>query len=205
MPEEEGFLNRWSRRKLAEKDAPDPGPAVEEARLPAAAEETGPEAGTAETEDGEAPARHPAEDIDIDSLDHTSDFSVFLQKGVPAAIKRKALRKLWVSDPILSAREQLNDDFDIADVKTWGIGPSRGSAWKFGRGFQTEEELPPPPRRPGPPESQEAQDAVARAEPDMEDAESGASEEAAETDGEASAEDAVAAPRDTGRDDDRKA
>jgi hypothetical protein len=165
MADNEGFLDRWSRRKLAEKARTEPQPfSVEQAAspLPEIADE--PERVAAENVEHSEAAPHPAEAIDIDSLDGASDFSIFLEKGVPAAIKRKALRKLWTTDPVLYGREQLNDDFDIADTKTWGIGPTRGTGWKLGRGFRSEEELAPPPRRMGEREDGLHRETVAEAE-----------------------------------------
>jgi len=83
--EEEGFLGRWSRRKLAE-----PAPPAAEA-VPAP-EDQAPEA---------EPAPVRPEDLpDIDSLDEHSDYTVFLKEGVPEVLKRKALRRLWRSNPV---------------------------------------------------------------------------------------------------------
>lgn len=76
-----GFLSRWSRRK-AEARQQEQAPAAE---LPVAPE--------------------PEPEIDlaalpsIDSLTADSDFSLFLRKGVPPALKAAALRKLWLVEP----------------------------------------------------------------------------------------------------------
>lgn len=141
MAENEGFLHRWSRRKLAEKEEPGEaeGTARDEAAVPEPPETS--EAAQAAAEDGER-ERHPAEDIDIDSLTAESDFSIFMQKGVPSAVRQKALRKLWTANPVYAGKEPLNDLFDLADAKTWGLGPVRATAWKVGQGYGVKDVLP---------------------------------------------------------------
>lgn len=81
-----GFLSRWSRRKAevreqerVPKPAPDPAEPVVEPEVEAEFD----------------PATLPS----IDSLTAESDFSVFLKKGVPSALRNAALRKLWVTEP----------------------------------------------------------------------------------------------------------
>ncbi len=46
---------------------------------------------------------------DPDSLEQGDDFSVFLAKAVPERIRRRALRKLWLSNPVLANLDQLVD------------------------------------------------------------------------------------------------
>lgn len=116
---DDGFLSRWSRRK-------------EQARAP----ETKDKAAEATPTTGETPpAEVPDEadpnesDIvaqlpDIESLNETSDFTVFMKEGVPQALKRQALRKLWRVNPAFSFLDGMNEydeDFTIvssAPVKT---------------------------------------------------------------------------------------
>ncbi|MGE0846786.1 MAG: DUF3306 domain-containing protein [Flavobacteriaceae bacterium] len=133
---EETFLARWSRRKReddGERRAEDAALAPEaapEATAPAAADPAEPD----------APERHPAEDIDVDTLDKDSDFTVFMEKGVPALVQQAALRKLWTSDPVLACLDGLNDYEDMEF--TYGMANTAGAtSWKLGRGFQTEEDL----------------------------------------------------------------
>jgi hypothetical protein len=38
---------------------------------------------------------HPAESIDIRSLDLNSDYSIFVEKNCPAVVQKRALRHLW--------------------------------------------------------------------------------------------------------------
>ena len=80
-PDDKGFLSRWSTRK-AEARARDTD-------VPVAPE----------------PAAEAVPEIDlaslpsIDDLTEASDYTVFLQKGVPDAMRKAALRKLWVTEP----------------------------------------------------------------------------------------------------------
>lgn len=46
---------------------------------------------------------------DIESLEEGSDYSAFLSDGVPDALRRLALRKLWATNPLLGIRDGLND------------------------------------------------------------------------------------------------
>jgi hypothetical protein len=81
----EGFLSRWSKRKAEVR---------EQERVPQP--EAPPEqAAVAQPEAEFDPATLPS----IDSLTADSDFSVFLKKGVPSALRNAALRKLWVTEP----------------------------------------------------------------------------------------------------------
>lgn len=97
-----GFLSRWSQRKLAEKEAaPLPEPEAE-APLPEPVTEA-PPAPPAEP----APEPEPELEFDLaslpplDSLHAGSDFTQFLRKGVPLALRQAALRKAWVADPLI--------------------------------------------------------------------------------------------------------
>ena len=100
MTADERFLARWSRRKGDER---------EHARKPADEPDEPDEAAEA-PDSGEQPAEIAPEDLpDIDSLHKDSDFTVFMQDGVPEALKRRALRKLWTTDPVLACVDGLND------------------------------------------------------------------------------------------------
>lgn len=119
MAEDEKFISRWAKRK-AESRA---GTLVEETDVQEVTAEAG-ETQTAALTQGEAdveelPEDHPAAGIDIESLNADSDFSVFMHEKVPQAIRRRALRKLWFSDPIFSTLDGLNDyDEDFTDAAT---------------------------------------------------------------------------------------
>ena len=93
----EPFLSRWARRKEAQRQ---PTPAADRAAREARPPET--------AEAAEPPLR--VEDLpDIDSLDESSDFTVFLKEGVPASLRRRALRKLWRLNPVFANLDGLND------------------------------------------------------------------------------------------------
>ena len=123
----EGALARWSRLKRAQRErdeavaADDPraaeAPAIE--RAPAAPEPGAPKPGV---EASEAPGAVRVEDLpDIESLTFESDFTVFLAKGVPKALRSRALKKLWRSNPVLANLDGLNDhdlDYRQADIRT---------------------------------------------------------------------------------------
>lgn len=118
MAEDEKFISRWARRKaenaagtLAEDEAPGVEPDIQ------------PDAQAALSENDEAlledPDDHPAAGIDIDTLDAQSDFTVFMHEKVPQAIRRRALRQLWASNPIFAHLDGLNDyDDDFTDAAT---------------------------------------------------------------------------------------
>lgn len=98
-----GFLSRWSQRKLAEKEGEAPPPE------PEAVAEAPPPAPVAEAAPPEPPAAEPDPEPEfdlaslppLDSLHAGSDFTAFLKKGVPLALKQAALRKAWVADPLI--------------------------------------------------------------------------------------------------------
>jgi len=119
------FLGRWSKRKL---DAE--GDAAEEAALKDVSDDAQLELAEAgegdlvavepdDATDAEDDEPHPAEGIDIDTLEYDSDFTVFMKDKVPKTLKRMALRKLWLSNPILANVDGLNDyDEDFTDAAT---------------------------------------------------------------------------------------
>jgi Protein of unknown function (DUF3306) len=45
----------------------------------------------------------------IETLTAQSDYTMFLKPNVPAEMQRRALRKLWLSDPIFAYRDGLNN------------------------------------------------------------------------------------------------
>lgn len=119
---EDGFLKRWSRRKRAE-DAPESAPAKS---LPSAPPRVPGQALPMQAEQGTAPlpsahgvdvrpaapagasAAHaedeavdPATLPPIESLGQDSDYTVFLRKGVPEALRTAALRRAWITDPAI--------------------------------------------------------------------------------------------------------
>ncbi len=104
MSEPENFLSRWSRRKREADAAPEP------AAKPA--DDTLPEANTT------APVEEPVFDVaslpSLDSIGAGSDMSMFMQPGVPAALRHAALRRAWMSDPaIRDFRGLQENDWDF--------------------------------------------------------------------------------------------
>jgi hypothetical protein len=103
-------LARWSERKQAARRGEVEDEPVVEAR--------GAEAPPPETPEPEAPEPEVPELPPIETLDFSSDYTAFLAKNVPEALRRAALRKLWVSDPVLANLDGLNDydeDFNVID------------------------------------------------------------------------------------------
>jgi hypothetical protein len=105
---EERPISRWSRLKQEARERDDAALAGDDAPPPA-----------------DAPVEDPTADLpDIDTLDKDSDYTVFMREGVPEALRNRALRKLWLSDPVLANLDGLNDydeDF-VAELK-------EGVAW----------------------------------------------------------------------------
>jgi hypothetical protein len=165
---DEGFLQRWSRRKAEARSADetateDLGVAAE--GQPASARET---SGPAQGE----PAPVAPEDLpDIESLDAGSDFSVFMRPGVPAQLRTQALRKLWRSDPIFSKLDGLLEYGEDYSIQSWPKGAIR-TAYQIGRGFVNELEKlaeaadkPAPSEEPASGPAPETGPAIASAEP----------------------------------------
>lgn len=97
--EDEGFLQRWSRRKTAETAvAPEPVPVDVPAEKP---EAVPPEKAVEEPFDL---SKLPS----IESLGKNSDYSMFMHKAVPEDLRLQALRRMWTTDPVLAAPDLLD-------------------------------------------------------------------------------------------------
>ncbi len=153
--DDEGFLERWSRRKQAAQAEhagrdlnEEAAPADEKASgagseafdatastgTPGGEERAGQGGGDTSHAEIEAANREAAEAVDLEALSFESDYSVFLKKGVPSALKNAALRKLWSSNPVLANVDGLNDydeDFRLGNQ----LGREFKSAWEVGRGY----------------------------------------------------------------------
>lgn len=132
---EDGFLSRWSRRKRSAEDAP---AATGPAGAPVAP------AGIADREPQPpaAPERTDAEVLaelglkDPDALEPGDDFAGFMARAVPDHLRRRALRRLWRSNPVLANLDGLND-YD-ADFTGDTVAPGMlKTAYQVGRGFVT--------------------------------------------------------------------
>lgn len=155
MPErgEDNFLLRWSRRKRAARRddrAPEPdrevGPGGE-ARGSVTERPVDAMDGSVDT--GEAVAGPVASDefgaggetvpedlvgVDVETLDYHADFTRFMKEDVPEALRKRALRQLWRSDPILANVDGLNDyDDDFTDAAL--AVKVLQTAHKIGRGY----------------------------------------------------------------------
>ena len=120
MSKPENALSRWSRLKRQSasqgREAAKPLPRAEKAAPPASA-----------ASDKDAPAASFAVESlpPIESIVAGSDITAFLQKGVPAALTRAALRQAWVSDPaIRDFIEMAENQWDFTQPETIpGFGP----------------------------------------------------------------------------------
>jgi hypothetical protein len=135
--EDKGRLARWAQRKAAARQrrgAAAPAIAEEPAAVPATA---GAPAEESKTEPGEAGQPAPELDLpDVESLTAGSDFTAFKKDGVPAELRRLALRKLWASDPVFNVIDEMveyGEDYTDAAMVVEGMK----SAWEAGRGYAT--------------------------------------------------------------------
>ncbi|MGH6620646.1 MAG: DUF3306 domain-containing protein [Alphaproteobacteria bacterium] len=132
MTGDEGFIGRWSQRKSQRK-----GETKREA--PATrVEETAP---PPDDRGGVAAPQDVAKlDLpDIESMSIDSDFSAFLQDGVPEELRIAALRRLWRLDPVFANLDGLLEyGGDFTDAAT--VVESLKTAYQVGRGFVDDEE-----------------------------------------------------------------
>lgn len=140
----EGFLGRWSRLKSASQCG-EPGVAhpSEETDASAAPLSQGSDDACGGTGAGEAePQELPKDfsDFDYETLSFESDYEQFMKAEVPDDVRNSALRKLWVSSPVLANTDGLDDyceDYTDAAVCK---GPVK-TAYRFGRGFLSDAEV----------------------------------------------------------------
>lgn len=136
MSDDDDFLARWSRRKRA------PAPAAAQAPAPAPAPqnaEPAPASEIAEPDTAEAEAELLARlNLPVpESLTEGDDFSAFMRDGVPAFLRKRALRVLWRSNPVLANLDGLNDyddDFTSPELTQKVLA----TAYKVGRGILRE-------------------------------------------------------------------
>jgi hypothetical protein len=133
--EDKGRLARWAHRKEAARrrrgsaatDMPE-----ESAAVPAT---TPTPVGTAKSESEDAGQPAPDLDLpDVETLTEGSDFTVFMKDGVPAKLRRLALRKLWASDPMFNVIDEMveyGEDYTDSAMVVEGMK----SAWEAGRGY----------------------------------------------------------------------
>ncbi len=148
----EGRLSRWSRlkrKRAAGEDVKEPdvdvaGRGAAAPRLaPAVGDDLPAAAGAPIPENAEERELTPEEREVVDTLPPVeeltsdSDFTAFMDKRVPEFIRRKALRKLWLSDPAFSFLDGMNEyDEDYSMVAELAAGASAyrpdqgGYAWQ---------------------------------------------------------------------------
>jgi len=126
-PEDTPFA-RWSRRKLRARAEPADLP-------PDATEDAAPEpVAEAPADETEAETLDRLGLPDPDTLRMGDDFSVFMGRAVPEALRRRALRRLWLSNPVLANLDGLNDyDDDFTDSGL--AGGALRTAYRAGKGY----------------------------------------------------------------------
>lgn len=71
---------------------------------------------------------------DPDTLEPGDDFTAFLRDAVPEHLRRRALRRLWRSNPVLANLDGLNDyDGDYTNAAT--DAPGLKTAYRVGKGL----------------------------------------------------------------------
>ncbi len=143
--EREGPLARWSRLKRGSGRA---GSGRRGGAAPVTVANVDPGFPAASATGGGVPAVAPGEDTPaggdaakdlppVDGLDRDSDYTPFLEEGVPEKLARAAMRKLWRSDPIFAFRDGLDDydeDFSmlhsVAKAVTSKAGKAKAKAKK---------------------------------------------------------------------------
>lgn len=113
---DEGFLERWSRRKRAvaeSEKAAEPAPQSAAVPPPDAEPPPNPDAADAAPE-VDLSALPP-----IESISATTDIRAFLAPGVPASLRHAALRRAWSADPTIR-------DFVGLSENSWDFTASEG-------------------------------------------------------------------------------
>ena len=126
MSEDDGLLSRWSRRK---RKVAEEAVTPEVAEAPASVDVPEPE-----TEEDEAALLEALGLPRPESLKEGDDFSAFMEAGVPEFLRKRALRVLWRSNPVLANLDGLNDydeDFTSPEMTQKVLA----TAYKVGRGF----------------------------------------------------------------------
>ncbi|MFK7945842.1 MAG: DUF3306 domain-containing protein [Paracoccaceae bacterium] len=123
---EEGFLSRWSKRKLDGIEEPAPEPEI-----------TAPEPVEDKSDEevlDELGLRDP------DDLQEGDDFSGFMNGAVPTRLRNRALRKLWLTNPVLANIDELVDyGEDFTDAAT--VIENMQTAYQVGKGWLPEEPI----------------------------------------------------------------
>ncbi len=125
MSGEEGFLKRWSRLKTKER---------KEVRHPSSPPTfKSQEAALTINNKREIDEALVSELPPVETLTKDSDFTAFLRKGVPEALRQQALRKLWASEPTIAAPDPL--DFQNVDFAKLVSGDAVATSYEVGKEF----------------------------------------------------------------------
>lgn len=154
MAEESGFVRRWSQRKAQARTTTRRRHGGAQPTLPAAPaaeadmpddqlvhltdpETSEPLALTAEAAPNEEKTPVDLDALpDIETLDDASDYTPFMQEGVPDELRSKALKRLWQLDPLFNQVDGLveyGEDFSISHKIA-------KSLYRVGKGMLTDEE-----------------------------------------------------------------
>lgn len=126
-------LSRWSRRKARARSG---RPEAEPGDPPPATADT--DATVAAPQD-DAELLRTLELPDPDAMQPGDDFSAFLRSEVPERLRRRALRTLWRSDPVLANLDELLEyGEDYTDAAT--VVDNLKTAYRVGKGWLTDEE-----------------------------------------------------------------
>ena len=117
----------WDRRKAAVQ-----AEAEAEAAALRRAEEERKAASLAEQDDAEILAEMGLPDPD--AMQQGDDFAAFMSREVPERLRRKALRTLWRSNPVLACVDGLNDYDGDFTIGATGNGPIK-TAYQVGKGM----------------------------------------------------------------------
>lgn len=128
--EPDGFLNRWSSRKQAARDE-DVEPVQE-----TVAEQTSEDV----PEQSDAQILEELGLKDPDDMAPGDDFSAFMASGIPERLRNRALRKLWLTNPVLANLDELveyGEDYTDAAM----VVENLQTAYRVGKGFLRQEEI----------------------------------------------------------------
>ena len=127
-PDEDGFLSRWSKRKLRDPDDLPPEPEAEVVSAP--------ESTVEEKTDEEI-----LEELglpDPEEMKEGDDFSGFMNGAVPTRLRNRALRKLWLTNPVLANLDEMVDyGEDFTDAAT--VIENMQTAYQVGKGWLPDE------------------------------------------------------------------
>lgn len=102
------MLSRWAKRKAAVREAEEAETVAEEPVVEEQEPETEEQA-MALLEERDPELAEQISGMDLDKLSYDDDFTLFMKTKVPDIIRRKALSKLWLSQPLLANLDGLNE------------------------------------------------------------------------------------------------